>query len=109
MVANSEQQTTVVHVRDPQGYDVYIGRGKDPIRGIESKWSNPFSWRPSVFNIIPCASREEAIEKYRDYILDSPELIEALPELKGKRLGCFCKPKLACHGDVLAELVGLFT
>jgi hypothetical protein len=23
-------------------------------------------------------------------------------ELKGKQLGCFCKP-LSCHGDVLAE------
>ena len=24
-------------------------------------------------------------------------------ELKGKTLGCFCKPK-SCHGDVLVEL-----
>jgi len=28
----------------------------------------------------------------------------SLHELKGKRLGCFCKPKL-CHGDVLVELI----
>jgi hypothetical protein len=24
--------------------------------------------------------------------------------LKGKRLGCFCKP-LACHGDVIKEYI----
>ena len=109
MIMETPAQTTVVHVRDPQGYDVYIGRGKDPIRGIESKWGNPFSWRPSAFNIIPCASREDAIEKYRDYIMDTPELLESLRELKGKRLGCFCKPRNKCHGDALVELIGLFT
>jgi len=27
-----------------------------------------------------------------------------LPELIGKRLGCYCKP-LLCHGDVLAKLL----
>lgn len=36
--------------------------------------------------------------------MSSPTLLAALPELKGKVLGCFCKPK-ACHGDVLADLV----
>jgi hypothetical protein len=31
-------------------------------------------------------------------------LMAQLPsELKGKKLGCWCKPN-ACHGDVLAEL-----
>jgi hypothetical protein len=28
----------------------------------------------------------------------------ALPELKGKVLGCWCAPS-ACHGDVLMRLV----
>jgi len=41
---------------------------------------------------------------FREYILQKPELLECLPELDGKILGCFCKPK-ACHCDVLAELV----
>ena len=30
-------------------------------------------------------------------------LIESLPELKDKVLGCYCKPK-RCHGDFLAKL-----
>ncbi len=79
--------TTVVHCkREP--FDIYIGR--------PSKWGNPFA-------IGKDGTREEVIEKYRQYIQQRPELMSALPELKGKRLGCWCKPK-ACHGDVLAEL-----
>jgi len=31
----------------------------------------------------------------------------ALPELKGKRLGCWCAP-LPCHGDILRELCELY-
>jgi hypothetical protein len=49
------------------------------------------------------ASRAEAIEAYREYLLNNLELIAALPELHGKVLGCWCAP-LACHGDVLVEL-----
>ena len=30
--------------------------------------------------------------------------LKDLHELKGKTLGCFCKPK-RCHGDILVELV----
>ncbi len=79
--------TTVVHCkREP--YDIYIGR--------PSKWGNPFV-------IGADGTREEVIRKYRMRVMASPELMAALPELRGKRLGCWCKP-LACHGDVLAEL-----
>ena len=79
--------TRVVHCkREP--YDVYIGR--------PSKWGNPFK-------IGVDGTREEVIEKYRNYIQNSP-LLEYIQELKGKTLGCYCKPA-ACHGDILAELV----
>lgn len=87
--------TRVVNLRK-EHYDIFIGRG--------SKWGNPFSHKPSQFNIIPVATREEAIEKYRDYFLETPELLDSLDELRGKVLGCYCKP-LACHGDVLVEFL----
>ena len=88
-------KTTVVNRRGSP-FDVYIGRG--------SKWGNPFSHVHSIFpDVIHVATREEAIEKYRDWILTQPQLLAALPELQGKVLGCYCSPK-ACHGDVLAEL-----
>lgn len=74
---------TVCKFKDP--HDVYIGRG--------SKWGNPFI-------IGKDGSRAQVIDKYQEYLLDSPKLMAALPELINKRLGCFCAP-LACHGDVL--------
>ena len=72
-----------------ESYDVYIGRG--------SKWGNPF-----VIDVD--GTREEVISKYKDWILQQPQLLADLHELDGKTLGCFCKPK-ACHGDVLVELI----
>lgn len=77
----------VVHCKKEQ-YQVYIGR--------PSKWGNPFE-------IGRDGTREEVIEKYRQWIQTQPQLLAVLAELKGKVLGCWCAPK-ACHGDVLVEL-----
>lgn len=84
----------VVHCKRDY-HDVYIGR--------PSKWGNPFSHLDLV-NSIKCESREEAVNKYREWIKTQPRLLKALPELKNKILGCWCAPK-ACHGDVLVELI----
>lgn len=78
-----------------EDYDVYIGRG--------SKWGNPFSHREGTKAAHVVDSREAAVAAYEEFILDRPDLLAALHELRGKRLGCFCKPA-ACHGDVLAKL-----
>jgi hypothetical protein len=92
----AKQKTRVVNLRN-EPYDVYIGRG--------SKWGNPFSHIPSkVSGVIYVGSREEAISRYAAYIRENPSLMNSLVELKGKRLGCYCKP-LPCHGDILVELV----
>jgi len=69
--------------------DVYIGRG--------SPWGNPYI-------IGEDGTRAEVIEKYRQYILGKPDLLARLPELNGRRLGCYCRPQ-ACHGDVLVALI----
>jgi hypothetical protein len=87
----------VVHCkRDP--YDVYIGR--------PSKWGNPFSHKEGTLAKYKVASREEAVEAYRQWITigDGRHLLANLYELKGKTLGCWCVP-LLCHGHVLSELV----
>jgi hypothetical protein len=88
-------KTTVVNIH-PKGQKVSMVRPFVFI-GRPSKWGNPFK-------IGRDGTREEVIEKYRAYIQTRPDLIAALPKLKGKRLGCYCKP-LACHGDVLVELI----
>ena len=81
-------KTRVVNCKK-EPYDVYIGR--------PSKWGNPFK-------IGRDGSRQEVILKYKDMIISNTELIKQIPiELRGKTLGCWCKPD-ACHGDVLAEM-----
>lgn len=91
-------RTRVVHCKK-EPYDVYIGR--------PSKWGNPFTHKAGTKAHYIVSSREEAIRKYREWILQQPELLASLPELKGKVLGCWCKPQ-SCHGDVLVELVNKF-
>lgn len=78
----------VVHCKRDR-FDVYIGR--------PSKWGNPFL-------IGKDGDRDEVIRKYREWILSQPALLRDLRELRGKVLGCWCRPK-ACHGDVLVELL----
>jgi hypothetical protein len=78
-----------------EDYDVYIGRG--------SIWGNPYSHKEGTKAKHLVATREEAVEKYREYVLGNKFLLSQLHKLRGKRLGCFCAPQ-ACHGDVLAEL-----
>ena len=82
-----------------QDCDVYIGRAcyRGGWKLPQSIWHNPFS--------VNKFGREKSIELYRQYILETPGLMSQLHTLQGKTLGCWCKP-LACHGDVLVELVG---
>lgn len=40
-----------------------------------------------------------------NYILNNPELLEKLNELRGKTIECWCKENEKCHGDVLIELI----
>ena len=88
--------TTIVNIKHTADYDIFIGR--------PSQWGNPFSHLQRSSAAYKVATRAEAIERYRQWILNQPHLLQQLPSLKGKILGCYCKPK-ACHGDVLIELI----
>lgn len=97
--------TKVVNIRH-EDYDIYIGRGNDPKTGRGSKWGCPYTIikdRPTLAKEI-VNTKEEALSKYKEYVLASPELMANLDELDGKVLGCFCKPE-PCHGDVLLSLL----
>ena len=90
------ERTTVVNLRK-EDYDVYIGRAG---RGQDGYFGNPFQ--------VSEGGREACIEKYREYFFDrianDREFKERVLALRGKTLGCFCKPE-ACHGDVIADYV----
>ncbi|MEB0121541.1 MULTISPECIES: DUF4326 domain-containing protein [unclassified Pseudomonas] len=75
-----------------QRYDVYIGRG--------TLWGNPYQ-------IGAEGTRDEVIAKYsydfeRRFVKLPEKFNENIEKLRGKTLGCHCKPA-ACHGDVIAH------
>jgi len=79
----------VKHISEPkEPGDVYIGR--------PSKWGNPFATAVT-------GSRTVSIERHRHWLEYNAELLEQLPELRGKNLVCFCAPK-SCHGDILLAM-----
>lgn len=85
--------TEIVNIqRTPDSdIDVYVDRRSD--------YGNPFRLEKDGGNY----TREGSIKAYRDWFYsdENQELRErAREELKGKTLGCWCKPK-PCHGDVL--------
>lgn len=81
-------------------YDVYIGRG--------SPVGNPFSHKEGTKASYKVETREEAVEYFEHYIRKRIEhdipMREYIMSLKGKTLGCFCKPQ-ACHGDVIVKII----
>lgn len=82
-------KTSVVNI-DTEPCDYYIGR--------PSPFGNPF-------RITRATSREEAVSQFRQYFLnrlEDPKFVRSVEMLRGKKLGCHCKP-LACHGDVIVE------
>ena len=78
---------------------VYIGEWNYQIQR-QSEWWNPFYRYMKNYGW----TREQVINAYRNkHIPKHPELLAAIPKLKGKILCCWCKPE-PCHGDVLVEL-----
>ena len=90
--------TSVVHNQRDE-FDIYIGRDVPEMGIVGSKWGNPF-----VMSDGSDTERERVIAAYRAWIVDQPDLMASLEELRGQRLGCWCAPK-PCHGDVLVELL----
>jgi thioredoxin 1 len=99
--------TKVVNVKT-DSYDVYIGRV--PKYG-STKWGNPWGMKKDGL------TRKECVENYEAWLRDNnvngnkkatvkarARILKHLVELKGKALGCHCKPD-ACHGDVLVKLI----
>lgn len=93
-------ETRIVHCKK-EPYDIYIGR--------PSIWGNPFTHikdRKTKAEFL-VETREDAVIAYEKWIRNNPPLLGKLIELKGKTLGCWCKPK-SCHGDILIKLIKEF-
>lgn len=72
-------------------YDLYCGR--------PGPYGNPFI-------IGKDGTREEVIEKYRQYVSQCPELLNAILSLDPNlTISCWCNDDQACHCDVIIEIV----
>lgn len=88
----------MVHCKK-EPYDIYIGR--------PSKWGNLYSHKEGTLAKFKVDTVDESIEKYQYWLESNHMLLHDLHELKGKTLGCWCKPG-PCHGDVLVKFVDLY-
>jgi hypothetical protein len=88
----------VVNLRhEDLGDAVYVGRANQRRGLAESAFANPY-------RVDVDGTRAEVIQKYRSWLLGRQELVLKLPELRDRRLACWCSPE-ACHAYVLVELV----
>lgn len=79
-----------------------------------ARWGNPFVvGAPYRNGRLPgggvehgtVASRAHAVNLYRGYLEDRPDLVTAIrAELAGRDLCCWCPPEAPCHVDVLLEV-----
>jgi len=78
-------------------YDVYIGRDQGP----DGYFGNPFR----LVHYNSNSERKRVLIQYSKYfnarVGSDVEFAQRVLNLRGLRLGCFCKP-LPCHGDVIA-------
>lgn len=93
-------------------YEVYAGRGRQVNSNLLTPGLKPGQegWLGNPHPIGFCTicnkkhSREECIQAFRDDFhqkLESDTVFrESVSTLRGKVLGCYCKPK-ACHGDII--------
>jgi hypothetical protein len=87
--------------------NVYIGRkGIVFIDGVrypkkDSFWCNPYK-------IDKNNNRDNVLFLYEKYLTEElsndKNFIKELAKLKGKKLGCWCKPE-QCHGDILLKFI----
>jgi hypothetical protein len=75
------------------------------------KWGNPFKIAPGFESEgvkFPEITAESAVALYREWIERAlqnwPSTGDALAELRGKNLACFCALDKPCHADVLLKL-----
>ena len=102
----------VVNKRHFNGIGTYIGRG--------SALGNPYSSKPSSYNVIRTNSPEISVKLFEQYLLEELKggntlirnaLNDIWKQAKAGRtvnLVCFCKDKHGngvCHGDVIKKIV----
>lgn len=95
--------------------DVYIGRGRrdDELTHLNNTSIEERGWLGNPYRLEDGYSRDESINQYAEDLqqrIDTdPAFRDALAELQGATLGCWCQhvdeDQPACHGEVLVEQI----
>ena len=110
-------KTKAVNIYKEQ-YDVYGGRGKGNKNNPLNCEIGEYGWLGNPISIgkkchvckkihneggetLPC------YKKYLSKRLEEKDFIQEFLKLKGKTIGCFCKPK-PCHLDIIVEVLNEF-
>jgi hypothetical protein len=102
----SVEEPRLVMIKTGQPYDVYIGNSILLHNGVVYSVSyGDECWNNSI------ADSANPAAAYKAELMCSPFIIENLWQLAGKRLGCWCDPKICaaehdkrqCHGHVLID------
>lgn len=107
--ADRAQQTRVGHTKADET-DVYAGRGKGG-RNMKNTKIGTRGWLGNPHRLEDGYTRAESIDLFRDdfegKLRGDDEFREAVRELSGKTLGCWCQhldeDGPACHAEVIAE------
>jgi len=108
-IRERDRETTVGHCRADET-DTYVGRGPDG-EDLNTAAIGERGWLGNPYRLDDGYGREESIAAFRvDFearLETDPVFREAVAELAGDRLGCWCRTHdadaPACHGDVIAE------
>lgn len=121
-------ETRVVHIKDNIDGAVYVGRamGRQGLKA--SPFANPYKigdtsyYNPGevfangVQDERAPLSRIDVLNRYSRRIVDKPDLLAMLPDLRGKPLACWCRhdeerrtSANLCHADVLVQLLDRYT
>lgn len=105
-----DRVTRVGHViEDGDAIDVYAARGSGA-RGMDELPVGKRGWLGNPHAVVD-HGREGCIQEYREdfekRLEEDAEFREAVADLAGKTLGCFCQTldedEPACHAEVIAE------
>ena len=106
-------ETQVGHTKR-DSTDIYIGRGRNGRHLLSVQKPGKRGWLGNPFTLEE-HTRDESVDKFetalKDKLSRSDEFREAVKDLGGKTLGCWCRtvddnaPR--CHGDVIKHYVKL--
>lgn len=110
MSSSPDSKTEVGHCKG-DSTDTYIGRGQNGRDMLSVGAPGVRGWLGNPFSLEDGYTREESISKFReafeDKIKRDDEFREAVRDLAGDVLGCWCQhlddDSPACHGEVIAE------